>query len=267
MSPLLTRSPDAHKGDHGALGIVGAARGTVGAGVLSARSAVMSGCGRVYLVRPDLNDGFVVDPITPEIMVIDLLQSRHRPITTWLIGPGLGESDAAHQIVADLIRDDRPMIIDADGLNLIAQDPALARQVVRRDAPTIMTPHPAEAARLLQTSVDGIQSDRRQAATDIASRYRVIALLKGAGSVITDGKGTPLINTTGNAALATGGTGDVLAGLIGALIAQGIPPFDAVVTGTRIHGLAAEQLTARIGGMIGITASELIPEIRQLINR
>ncbi|MEN9772125.1 MAG: hypothetical protein RJA58_768 [Pseudomonadota bacterium] len=267
MTPLITRKLDAHKGDHGALGIVGGARGTVGAGILSARMAVMSGCGRVYLVRPDLCDGLVLDPLTPEVMLIDVPQSRHRPINTWLIGPGLGESNAAHQIVADLIRDDRPMVIDADGLNLIAQDPALARQVARRDAPTIMTPHPAEAARLLQSSVDAVQSNRVQTATELASRYRAITLLKGAESVIASEMHPPRINHTGNAALATGGTGDVLAGLIGALVAQGISPMDAVIHGTEIHGLAAEQLTKRLGGMIGITASELIPEIRQLINR
>lgn len=265
--PLLTRKPDAHKGDHGALGVVGGARGTVGAGFLSARSAVMSGCGRVYLVRPDLTDGLVFDPIAPEIMVIDLGQSRQRPIDTWLVGPGLGESDVAHQILSELIRHDAPMVIDADGLNLIAQDSALGRQLARREAPTVMTPHPAEAARLLQSSVDAIQSHRVQAATELTERYRSIILLKGAGSVIAHPDGPSQINQTGNAALATGGTGDVLAGLIAALIAQRMPAVDAVITGARIHGEAAESLTQRMGGMIGITASELIPEIRRLINR
>jgi hydroxyethylthiazole kinase-like uncharacterized protein yjeF len=158
------------------------------------------------------------------------------------------------------------MVIDADGLNLIAQDPALGRQLARRDAPTVITPHPAEAARLLQSSVDAIQSHRIQAAVELTQRYRAITLLKGAGSVIAHPDGRHQINTTGNAALATGGTGDVLAGLIGALIAQGIPAIDAVVTGAKVHGEAAESLTQRIGGMIGITASELIPEIRRLIN-
>lgn len=265
--PILTRKPDAHKGDHGALGIVGSARGTVGAGTLSARAAVMSGCGRVYLVRPDLNDGFVLDPLFPEIMIVDVLQSRHRPITTWLLGPGLGESDAAHQIVSECIRRNAPIVMDADALNLIAQDPALARQVARREGSTVITPHPAEAARLLQSSTEAVQSDRTHAARELANRFRAIALLKGAGSIIADLDGSTQMNPTGNAALATGGTGDVLAGLIAALIAQGISPIDAVITGSRVHGQAAEILTERLGGMIGITASELIPEIRQLINR
>ncbi len=265
--PILTRKPEAHKGDHGALGIVGGARGTVGAGTLSARCAVMSGCGRVYLVRPDLNDGFVLDPLFPDIMIIDVLQSRHRPINAWLLGPGLGESDAAHRIVSECIRLAAPMVMDADALNLIAQDSALARQVARREAPTVITPHPAEAARLLQSTTDTVQSDRTYAARELANRFRAIALLKGAGSVIAHLDGSTQINPTGNAALATGGTGDVLAGLIAALIAQGISPIDAVITGASIHGQAAEVLTERLGGMIGITASELIPEIRQLINR
>ncbi len=265
--PILTRKSDAHKGDHGALGIVGSARGTVGAGTLSARCAVMSGCGRVYLVRPDLNDGFVLDPLFPEVMIVDVPQSRHRPINAWLLGPGLGESDAAHQIVFDCVRLAAPMVVDADALNLIAKDPALARQIARREAPTVITPHPAEAARLLQTTTETVQSDRTHAASALAERFRAITLLKGASSVIAHLDGSIQINPTGNAALATGGTGDVLAGLIAALIAQGVSPIDAVTTGARIHGQAAEELTERLGGMVGITASELIPEIRQLINR
>jgi hydroxyethylthiazole kinase-like uncharacterized protein yjeF len=131
----------------------------------------------------------------------------------------------------------------------------------------VITPHPAEAARLLQSTTDTVQSDRAYAARELANRFRAIALLKGAGSVIAHLDGSTQINPTGNAALATGGTGDVLAGLIAALIAQGISPIDAVITGASIHGQAAEVLTERLGGMIGITASELIPEIRQLINR
>lgn len=265
--PLLARRPDAHKGDHGALGILGGAAGMVGAPFLAARTALMSGTGRVYVVRPSLADGYVLDPITPEVMVIDAMQSKSKPINAWVAGPGFGTSDAAHQLIADILGVDAPLVLDADALNLIAEDPALARKCARRSQATVVTPHAAEAARLLATDPNAIQSDRTSAARRLADMLRATAILKGHHTVIAHADGSITINDTGNAALATAGTGDVLAGLLGSLIAQGMQVKDACVNAVRIHGLAAERLTGRIGGMIGITASELIPEIRTLINQ
>ena len=261
---LFTRHPDSNKGDHGALAVVGGAKGTVGAAFLAARTALYSGCGRVFVVRPDLNDGVLLDPLQPELMFISFADAAHKPITAWAIGPGLGLSETAHQILSSVLASRQPIVIDADALNLMAEHPALGRQCTRRDAPTVMTPHPGEAGRLLGVSTEEIQSNREEAAKKLQQQFKAIVVLKGAGTLICSQDKT-IKNATGNAALATGGTGDVLTGLIGALIAQGLPAFDAAVTGTKLHGMAAENLTAKIGGMIGVTASELIPEIRSLI--
>jgi ADP-dependent NAD(P)H-hydrate dehydratase / NAD(P)H-hydrate epimerase len=264
--PLIRRRPDAHKGDHGGLGILGGAQGMVGAVFLTARTAVFSGCGRVYVVRPNLADGFVLDTRTPEVMVIDFHESNTKPINAWVAGPGLGTSSTAHDMLAQVIHTPHPLLLDADALNLMAEDPALGRQCKRRTGPTIITPHPGEAARLVESTVQAVQSNRNTCAQQLADQFNAIVVLKGAGTVITAPGQSPTINTTGNAALATAGTGDVLSGLIGALLAQGIAPLDAATAGVRLHGLAAEALTTQMGGMVGISASELIPEIRRLIN-
>jgi len=139
--------------------------------------------------------------------------------------------------------------------------------VCTRGVATVITPHPGEAARLMRCSIEKIQADRNSAAQTLAQRLNAIAVLKGAGTVITNPSGDRYINLTGNSALATGGTGDVLAGVIAALIAQGVDPLLAAREAVRIHGLAAERLTERTGGMVGVTASELIPEIRGLLNQ
>jgi ADP-dependent NAD(P)H-hydrate dehydratase / NAD(P)H-hydrate epimerase len=264
--PLLHRSPASNKGDHGTLGILGGATGTVGAAFLAARAALFSGAGRVFVVRPSLSDGYVLDSLAPEIMVIDAGQAKSKPINCWLAGPGLGMSDAAHQLLADVLAKPFPLVIDADALNLMAEDPALGRQCARRSAPTIITPHPGEASRLLELSVDRVQADRDQAARHLSKRFNAIAVLKGAGTVICAKAGNTQVNTTGNAALATAGSGDVLAGFMASLIAQGLEPLTAACESVRIHGLAAEQLTEHVGGMLGITASELVPVIRKLLN-
>lgn len=265
--PLITRTPDAHKGDHGALGILGGASGMVGAAFLAARSALFSGTGRVYVVRPSVSDGVIWDPTTPEVMVIDAMQSQAKPINAWVAGPGLGASDAAHRLLSETLGLHLPLVLDADALNLIAEDPALGRKCARRTQPTVITPHPAEAARLLAIDTKEVQTDRSSSARRLADQFRATAVLKGHRTVIAHTDGSAAINDTGNAGLATAGTGDVLAGLLGSLIAQGMPVQDACVHAVSIHGLAAERLTSRIGGMVGITASELIPEIRALINQ
>lgn len=264
--PLFQRAPDSNKASHGAVGIVGGAAGTVGAAFLSARAALFSGAGRVYVVRPNLHDGLVMDVVHPELMVIDFGQSKSKPITTWCIGPGLGESDASHQILQEVLAKSAPVVIDADGLNLMAEDPALMRQCARRKNPTIITPHPGEAGRLLGQSVADVQADRQKAAAQISELLQCIVILKGMGSVIQIPGQAPIINTTGNPALATAGTGDVLTGLLGALIAQGMEAKAAAITATGLHGQAAENMSQRLGGVIGCTAGELIPEIRRLIN-
>jgi hydroxyethylthiazole kinase-like uncharacterized protein yjeF len=199
-------------------------------------------------------------------MIIAFKEAAAKPVTAWAIGPGLGLGPASAQIMAQVLHADLPVVIDADALNLIALDPALGRQCARRSAPTILTPHEGEAARLLKKSTAEIAADRPATAFALQKAFGGIVLLKGHQSLITDGPGHLATNQSGNAALATGGTGDVLTGLIGSLLAQGLAPFKAACWAADLHGRAAESLTKRHGGMIGLAAGELILEIRALIN-
>jgi hydroxyethylthiazole kinase-like uncharacterized protein yjeF len=183
-----------------------------------------------------------------------------------VIGPGLGTGDDAPGWVAQAIRLPIPLLIDADALNLIARDPALASAVAARVAPTVVTPHPAEAARLAATTVAAIQGDRVGAALVLSAAMNAAVVLKGAGSVVAYPDGHYAINGSGNAALASAGTGDVLSGMIGALLAQRVPLGAAVELGVCLHGAAADTLVADGVGPLGMTASELAPLARRLIN-
>jgi hydroxyethylthiazole kinase-like uncharacterized protein yjeF len=257
---------NAHKGTHGTLSIVGGANGMLGAVLLASRAAMRMGAGKVKVAW--LADPYPqVDPLMPEVMmrsasdlVNDDADSR-APGAALVIGCGMGTSGAAVRILKAQLKRELPVVIDADALNLIAQSADLAALVQRRQAATIITPHPAEAARLLGASTSSVQSDRLRAAHDLAVGYRCIAVLKGAGTVVDDGT-TTTINTTGNPLLATAGTGDVLAGMIGALLAQGYAASNAARIGVALHGAAADALAAR--GVRRAVAGDVIAEIATL---
>jgi ADP-dependent NAD(P)H-hydrate dehydratase / NAD(P)H-hydrate epimerase len=166
---------------------------------------------------------------------------------------------------------DVPKLLDADALNLVSKDDALAAAVSQRGAqgdPCVLTPHPLEAARLLHSDdAKAVQSDRFAAARQLAARYAAVVVLKGSGTIIAAPDGRIVVNPTGNAGLATGGTGDVLGGLIGAFLAQKLPAFEAALAGAYLHGLASQTLSDEGIGPAGLTAGELAPEVRKLINR
>jgi hydroxyethylthiazole kinase-like uncharacterized protein yjeF len=159
------------------------------------------------------------------------------------------------------------LVLDADALNLLSQDGSLQAMLNERNPPAIITPHPLEAARLLQKSNREVQQNRIATARTLATKFNAIAILKGSGTVIAKPDGTVAINPTGNPSLATGGTGDVLAGVCGALLAQHMPPWEAALAAVWIHGKAGEVMAERLGGQIGLCASELIPAIRSELNR
>jgi len=186
--------------------------------------------------------------------------------TAIVVGPGLGQSRHAADVLARTLPRPLSLVLDADALNLLALEPALGARVAARKAPTLMTPHPAEAARLLQTSTGVVQGDRIAAAKAIANRYNACVALKGAGTVCAAPEGTWSINATGNPGLASGGTGDVLAGIVGAFVARGIDPWRALQAGVCVHGAAADLLVAEGIGPVGMTASELGPAVRRLLN-
>ena len=152
-------------------------------------------------------------------------------------------------------------------MNLIAIEPGLEQKLANRRAASLLTPHPLEAARLLGLSSEAVQAHRLDAAKELAKRFNAVVILKGSGSIIAHPDGRLVINTSGNPALATAGSGDVLAGLCGALLAQHWPVWEAALAACWLHGTAADVLVAAGIGPAGLTASELIPAVRTEINR
>jgi hydroxyethylthiazole kinase-like uncharacterized protein yjeF len=189
-----------------------------------------------------------------------------RQLTALVVGPGLGQSPQARSVVARSLEREVPVVLDADALNLIGAHDALAEVCVARTSPTLFTPHPAEAARLLRQDTARVQADRIGAALAIARRYRAWVALKGVGTILTGPEGRWAINTSGNPGLASAGMGDVLSGFIGALLTQGVGAQDALAAAVHLHGMAADACVERIGGPIGLTASEVTAEARALLN-
>lgn len=266
---LPARAFASHKGTFGSLAVLGGDTGMCGAPILAARAALFAGAGKVHVGL--LGAGAPpYDPPFPELMLHPADTLERGAMTAIAAGCGLGTRDAAATLVRDALAHDAAALLDADALNLVAAHADLAAAVAARGArgrACVLTPHPLEAARLLGSDTRAVQRDRLAAAQALAARYASIVVLKGAGTVIAAPDGRLAVNPTGNAALATGGTGDVLGGLIGALLAQRVAPYEAALAGVYLHGLAADTLTAAGTGPVGLTAGELAPTVRTLINR
>ena len=265
---LRPRRRNSHKGSFGSVAVIGGNDGMVGAAVLCSRMAVMSGAGRVY-VRLLAHDAPAFDLVHPELMFRETVDDMSP--TAIALGPGLGQDERAVAELDRWIDAEASLVLDADALNLIASHAPLFRRLASRSTggkpPAILTPHPLEAARLLSTDAKAIQADRIEAALELARRTDSIVVLKGAGTVIAEPDGAWVVNTTGNPGLATGGTGDVLCGLVAALLAQGVAPSQAARAAVWLHGTAADDCVAQGLGPIGLTASDLLPVIRDAINR
>lgn len=262
---LPVRRKNSHKGSFGSVGIIGGAAGMVGAALLAGRAALKLGAGRVTLGLLD-PDAPRVDLAQPELMLRaaeDLFFLDH--ITAFVVGPGLGASADAVHCLAMAISRPVPLVLDADALNLIAGKPDLADKLARRCAPTALTPHPAEAARLLGMSTAEVQADRINRAELLSHRFDCAVVLKGCGSVLAQPSGEFCINTSGNPGLAGAGQGDVLAGMAAALLAQGLGAFDALKLAVYLHGAAADKLVADGIGPVGLTASEVIVAARDVL--
>ena len=265
-SAVAPRPRNFHKGNAGTVGVLGGAAGMVGAAVIAGRAALRCGAGRVLLglLAPR---GPGVDYAHPELMLRRPAEVLAREKLGVLVaGPGMGAGASARKSLRAALAAPLPLVLDADALNLISGDESLAAAAARRAAATVMTPHPAEAARLLGQATSSIQADRVAAARAIAKRYRAFALLKGNGSVIAEPEGRFWINPSGNPGMASAGMGDALAGIVAALCAQGAAPLAALLSGTWLHGAAADALVAAGSGPVGITASEVIDGARALIN-
>lgn len=263
---LKPRSFNTHKGSYGTAGILGGAPSMVGAAYLAGRAALKLGCGKVYLGLLD-RSAPSVDPQQPELMLRRPLALLHAPLTALAVGPGLGTSLEASELLENAISLDQPLVLDADALNLIASEGNLQVALASRHHPAILTPHPAEAARLLDCASSEVQADRLSAAREIATRYHCHIALKGCGTVIAAVDGKFWINSTGNPGMATAGMGDVLTGLTVALLAQGWPDLPALLAAVHLHGAAADRLVTNGIGPIGLTAGEVIDAARQLFNQ
>jgi hydroxyethylthiazole kinase-like uncharacterized protein yjeF len=264
---LKPRARNSHKGDYGSVGIIGGDHGMVGAALLAGRAALKLGSGRVY-VGLLASDGPLADATQPELMLRsadEVLKLRN--LTCLAVGPGLGQMpDAALHLLAAL-ESGLPLVLDADALNLLAAADPLAQRLRARAAPSLLTPHPAEAARLLATTTREVQNDRVGAAIKLAKTFNSFVALKGAGTICAAPEGTWHINTSGNPGMASAGMGDVLTGVIAALIAQGAEPGMGLLAAVHLHGAAADRAVGDGAGPVGLTAIETIEAARALLNR
>jgi hydroxyethylthiazole kinase-like uncharacterized protein yjeF len=259
---LPRRKPTAHKGSNGHLLIIGGSPGMTGAVSLAARAALRSGSG---LVTIGLREWSCPEKPTEAILTgWEGLTGRMESYAGIVIGPGMGQAAEGRDLLIHLLENSRvPLIIDADGLNL------LAREVERLNhcgAPLILTPHPGEMARLTGLEIKEIQSDRISVARHYAGQWGVVLVLKGARTIIAQPDGAVYINLTGNPGMATAGTGDVLAGMIGALTVQGMSPGRAAVLGAYLHGLAGD-LAAEDRGPAGMVAGDVADRIPEAYRR
>ena len=238
------REHASHKGSYGDVAVIGGASGMAGAALLAGSAALHGGAGRVFVGLLDPSAA-PVDTAQPELMLRD---ARTLDLSNMTAVCGCGGAEAVRELLPRVLSTAAALVLDADALNAIAADNTLQAQLASRGkigSPTVITPHPLEAARLLGRSVGEVQGDRMAAARELAARFGVVAVLKGSGTVIAGaGQTTPVINLTGNARLATAGTGDVLAGMIGAALAAGRPAFEAARESVWQHGHIADTWPA-----------------------
>jgi hydroxyethylthiazole kinase-like uncharacterized protein yjeF len=260
---FIARAHASHKGSFGDVTVIGGAAGMSGAVLLAARMSAMAGAGRVFAAFAAAPPAF--DPVHPELMCRDATAIElHQGAV--VIGPGLGNARAAHDLVARALSTHLPLVLDADALNLVAQEYGLQQRLARRRAPSLLTPHPAEAARLIGSDTSQVQDNRLSVAAELAARFNACVILKGSGSVVAAADGRLAINPTGNPALATAGSGDVLAGLCGALLARHHSAWETALAAAWLHGAAADRMVAEGIGPVGVTASELPRYVRACLN-
>jgi len=257
---LAARPASANKGQFGRVLVIGGDHGFGGAALLSAESALRSGAGMVTLATRGEHVPAALTRV-PEVMSAGIssanqLRALIEPAAVLVVGPGLGQASWGRSLLSAAANAQRPQVWDADALNV------LAAGVVTLPPDSVITPHPGEAARLLGVSTQAVQADRPAAAQALAQKYKTVVVLKGAGSLIASVDGRLALCDHGHPAMATAGLGDVLAGLVGALMAQKLPAFEAACLAVWLHASAGER--AGKSGR-GLAASDVIPAIRQLL--
>jgi hydroxyethylthiazole kinase-like uncharacterized protein yjeF len=244
----------------------------VGAALLSARAALLCGAGKVRVTLL-ASDAPAFDAGRAELMLGTLDDTLEADVI--VAGPGAGQSPSStsvsmfeRNVMPALIASTKTIVLDADALNAIAANGTLETELAARaKAPTLLTPHPAEAARLLHRSTAQVSEERLGSALALAKRFNAHVVLKGAGSIVAFPDGRWWVNTTGNPGLAAAGSGDVLAGIAAALVAQKMEAGKALLYAVCLHGAAADACVARGAGPIGLSASEITLEARTLMNR
>jgi yjeF C-terminal region, hydroxyethylthiazole kinase-related/yjeF N-terminal region len=273
---IPARKNDTNKGSYGKIFILTGSKGMTGSGCLCAKAALRSGAGLVYVGVPSslatIYGSSLVEPI---IMPLEDAGKGHIPLESvehilkqmekmdiMALGPGLSVNYDIRGIVGEIIKKSRiPLILDADALNSVADDLQVLNEL---KAEAVITPHPGEMARLTGLTIDEVQSDRIKVARDFAARWRLIVVLKGSRTIIALPDGTIYINTTGNPGMASGGSGDVLTGIIAGLAGQGIELADAAVAGVYLHGLAGDAAAIK-KGVHGLIAGDMVEELPYVI--
>jgi NAD(P)H-hydrate epimerase len=263
FAPLCQpRQRSAHKGDFGHVAIIGGDHGYGGAALMAASASARTGAGLTSIATHKTHTAAILSA-QPELMCHSVehretLNTLLHQVTTLVLGPGLGQSEWSQMMFNESLKHQNPMVVDADGLNWLARQPQHRNNWV-------LTPHPGEAARLLQTDTQSIQADRFSAVTQLQQRYGGTVVLKGAGTLIYDGQHPIAMCTDGNPGMASGGMGDILAGVIGGLLAQGLSAYDAACLGVLVHAMAADKAATNEGER-GLLATDLLPYIRRLLN-
>lgn len=275
---IKPRLPESHKGTFGHVLIIGGSAGLTGAVIMASYAALRSGAGTVTAALPESLVP-VVETGLVEVMTAPLAETRQAAIalealpaienllgtaSVCAIGPGMSRYPEANAVLHFVLeRAGIPVVIDADGLNALEGDVSILKN---RQVPVIITPHPGEMARLTGKSIEEVQSDRLEIARDYAQQWGITVVLKGNKTVVANSTGDTYINITGNPGMATAGSGDVLCGIISGLIAQGLKPNDAAVTGVYLHGLAGDYV-AEFKGERGLIAGDLINNLPDVIAR
>jgi hydroxyethylthiazole kinase-like uncharacterized protein yjeF len=268
------RPHDSHKGLFGTVAIIGGASGMVGAPLLAARAALKLGAGCVH-VGLLAENAPSMDMMQPELMLHrahDILSSTPFALSlskgnsVIAIGCGMGHDMPAQKLLHDALHSSATLVLDADALNILAQRPDLCTLLLARANATILTPHPGEAARLLDCEIGEVQADRVSAVQQLAQKFACSVVLKGANSLCATRDGKLFVNKTGNPGMSSAGMGDVLTGMIAALIAQGMHTDDALLLAVHLHGAAGDALVEQ-KVTIGITATEVTEWARWLLNQ
>lgn len=278
LSDFPKRQIFANKKDFGHVFVIAGSCGYTGAAYLTGQAAILSGSGLVTLAAGKSLYPIMAAKLT-EVMVRPFFETKDYSLSLLAekeilnfcekcdcvaIGPGISQNKETQGLVRSLIgKIERPMVLDADGLNAVVGHLENLKKVI---APLVLTPHPGEMARLAGKDIQEIQNNRKDIALDFAHQYNVVLVLKGHETIVARPDGDYYINETGNAGMATGGTGDVLTGMIASFIGQGLEPFDAAIAGVYFHGLAGD-MAAKEKGLLSLIATDLLNKLPEVLKK